>query len=85
MRNKRLMVTKVYQKKHQLQAFKALTLLFGTGAGAPEIGNITITLGRKTNKRPMGHIAHLSNLGSCRNVICISFPFAPFDTRGPMI
>jgi hypothetical protein len=37
------------------------------------------------NKRPMGHIAHLSNLGPCRNIICISFPFAPFDPRGPMI
>jgi hypothetical protein len=28
-------------------------------------------------KRPMGHIAHLSNLGPCRNIICISFPFDP--------
>jgi hypothetical protein len=35
-----------------------------------------------TNKRPMGHIAHLSNLGPCRNIICISFPF---DPQGPMI
>jgi hypothetical protein len=34
------------------------------------------------NKRPMGHIAHLSNLGPCRNIICISFPFDPW---GPMI
>jgi hypothetical protein len=34
------------------------------------------------NKRPMGHIAHLSNLGPCRKMICISFPF---DPRGPMI
>jgi hypothetical protein len=37
------------------------------------------------NKRPMGHIAHLSNLGPYRNIICISFPFAPFDPRGPII
>jgi hypothetical protein len=38
-----------------------------------------------SNKRPMGHIAHLINLGPHRNMICISFPFAPFDARGPMI
>jgi hypothetical protein len=37
------------------------------------------------NKRPMGHITHLSNLGPYENMICISFPFAPFDPRGPMI
>jgi hypothetical protein len=37
------------------------------------------------NKRPMGHIAHLSNFGPYRNTICISFPFATFDPRGPMI
>jgi hypothetical protein len=35
------------------------------------------------NKRPMGHIVHLSNLGPYRNIICISFP--PFNPRGPMI
>jgi hypothetical protein len=38
----------------------------------------------KCNKRPMGHIAHLSNLGQYRNnfipyYICILFPFAPSD------
>jgi hypothetical protein len=32
-----------------------------------------------------GHIAHLSNLGPYRNIICISFPLAPFDPWGPMI
>jgi hypothetical protein len=37
------------------------------------------------NKRPMGHIAHLSNLGPYKNIICISFPFSPFDPWGPMI
>jgi hypothetical protein len=37
------------------------------------------------NKRLMGHIAHLSNLGQYKNIISISFPFAPFDPRGPMI
>jgi hypothetical protein len=35
------------------------------------------------NERPMGHIAHLSNLGLHGNIICISFP--PFNPRGPMI
>jgi hypothetical protein len=39
----------------------------------------------KKYKRPMGHIAHLSNLGPYRNIIYISFPFAPFDPQGPMI
>jgi hypothetical protein len=39
----------------------------------------------KINKRPMDHIAHLSNLGPYRSITCISFPFAPFDPRGPMI
>jgi hypothetical protein len=32
------------------------------------------------NMKPMGHIAHLSNLGLYRNIICISFPFAPFHS-----
>jgi hypothetical protein len=39
----------------------------------------------KYNKRPMDHIAHLSNLNLYRNIICISFPFAPFNLRVPMI
>jgi hypothetical protein len=36
-----------------------------------------------SNKRPMGHIAHLNNTGSYgktfRKLIYISFPFAPPD------
>jgi hypothetical protein len=44
-----------------------------------------ITVCNMSNKRPMGHIAHLSNLGLYKNIICISFPFAPFDPWGPMI
>jgi hypothetical protein len=41
------------------------------------------------NKRPMGHIAHLSSLGQYRNIffqysICISFPFAPSDPKGQL-
>jgi hypothetical protein len=43
----------------------------------------------KVNKRPMGHISHLRNLGPYRNIfqykISISFPFAPSDPRGAMI
>jgi hypothetical protein len=39
------------------------------------------------NKRPMGHIAHLSNTGSYENtsgiLIYISFPFAPPDSQEP--
>jgi hypothetical protein len=31
------------------------------------------------NKRPMGHIAHLTV-----TLAHLEFPFAPFDTRGPM-
>jgi hypothetical protein len=37
------------------------------------------------NKRPMDHITHLRNLGQYRNTIWISFSFASFDPRGPMI
>jgi hypothetical protein len=37
----------------------------------------------KSNKRPMGHIAHLSNFGQYRNIICNLFQFAPSDPRGP--
>jgi hypothetical protein len=44
----------------------------------------TVNKYNKYNKRPMGHIAHLSNLGHTET-ICISFPSAPFDPRGPMI
>jgi hypothetical protein len=40
-----------------------------------------------SNKRPMGHIAHLSNTGSYENtfriLIYISFPFAPPDSQEP--
>jgi hypothetical protein len=39
------------------------------------------------NKRPMGHIAHLSNTCSYENtfwiLIYISFPFAPSDSQEP--
>ena len=42
-----------------------------------------------SNKRSMGHIAHLSSLGQYRNIffqysICISFPFAPSDPTGQL-
>jgi hypothetical protein len=41
----------------------------------------------KYNKRPMGHIAHLSNTGSYENtfriLLYISFPFAPPDPQEP--
>jgi hypothetical protein len=40
-----------------------------------------------SNKRPMGHIAHLSNTGSYKNtfriLIYISFPFARPDPQEP--
>jgi hypothetical protein len=39
------------------------------------------------NKRPMGHITHLKTLAYIKIFfqyeICISFPFAPSDTRKP--
>jgi hypothetical protein len=38
----------------------------------------------KTNKRQLGNMAQVSNLGLCRNIICNLFPFASFDIQGPM-
>jgi hypothetical protein len=46
-----------------------------------DMANVKVFADRQTdNKRPMGHIAHLSYLGPHKNMI----PFAPFNARGPM-
>jgi hypothetical protein len=47
-----------------------------------DLVTLTVVFDIFINKRPMGHIAHLSNLGPCKYVICILFPF---DPRGPLI
>jgi hypothetical protein len=64
-----------------------------SGPFCPQGKNIRVKSSDKSgdhmlnNKRPMGHIAHLSNTGSYENtfriLIYISFPFAPPDPQGP--
>jgi hypothetical protein len=48
-------------------------------------GGACLNPGLIKNKRPMGHIPHLSNIGPYSNIICISFPLAKLYPRRSMI
>jgi hypothetical protein len=81
---------KIYMPVLVAQAFKhegtfIVPRLLTRGLGFPVSFEGPPHLVASYNKRSMGHIAHLCNIGPYKNIICISFPFAPFHPWGPMI